>query len=348
MEDALAFGGACISLLNHADRVKSACLAQLVNAIAPIMTETGGPAWRQTIFHPFAQTARHARGTVLDLRLDAPTLATAKYGEVPVLDSLLVVAYNAHIGEGDLVRLVEDIRNGTLTGVLFLDLDGFAPQLHSPPERGHQLADMLAEPGIAHAHLAVLGVHPESGKDLKVMEGRYGPYVSDGTIHATLPKSADPSAVTLEEGIALIDGADFSRDALRASALAFADRGRYLGDPRAMEPGVLRQILSQPFADERFCEINPLQAAPKPVAFHADDLMPWERARLAAERAGPAGREAALRRFAEVVTARKDALARLISGEAGKPLWEAAAEAAALARRKARVPPAPRLATAKG
>jgi alpha-N-arabinofuranosidase len=54
MEDALTFGGACLSLLNHADRVKAACLAQLVNAIAPIMTETGGPAWRQTIFHPFA------------------------------------------------------------------------------------------------------------------------------------------------------------------------------------------------------------------------------------------------------------------------------------------------------
>ena len=42
MQDALTFGGACISLLNHADRVKVACLAQLVNVIAPIMTETGG------------------------------------------------------------------------------------------------------------------------------------------------------------------------------------------------------------------------------------------------------------------------------------------------------------------
>ena len=42
LADALAFGGICISLLNHADRVKVACLAQLVNAIAPIMTETGG------------------------------------------------------------------------------------------------------------------------------------------------------------------------------------------------------------------------------------------------------------------------------------------------------------------
>ena len=65
MEDALAFGGACISLLNHADRVKAACLAQLVNVIAPIMTETGGPAWRQTIFHPFAQMSRLGRGAVL-------------------------------------------------------------------------------------------------------------------------------------------------------------------------------------------------------------------------------------------------------------------------------------------
>ena len=53
--------------------------------------------------------------------------------------------------------------------------------------------------------LAVLGAHPESGKELKVMEGRYGPYVTDGTTHATLPKSADPAAVTLDEAIALID-----------------------------------------------------------------------------------------------------------------------------------------------
>jgi DNA topoisomerase-1 len=53
--------------------------------------------------------------------------------------------------------------------------------------------------------LAVLGAHPETGKELKVMEGRYGPYVSDGEIHATLPKSADPKTVTLEEGIRLID-----------------------------------------------------------------------------------------------------------------------------------------------
>jgi alpha-N-arabinofuranosidase len=79
MEDALAFGGACISLLNHADRVKVACLAQLVNAIAPIMTETGGPAWRQTIFHPFAHISHLGRGRVLRTQIDSPTYATSYF-----------------------------------------------------------------------------------------------------------------------------------------------------------------------------------------------------------------------------------------------------------------------------
>jgi alpha-L-arabinofuranosidase len=73
MADALAFGGACIALLNHADRVTTACLAQLVNVIAPIMTQTGGPAWRQTIFWPFSQWSRYGRGQVLRAEVTSPT-----------------------------------------------------------------------------------------------------------------------------------------------------------------------------------------------------------------------------------------------------------------------------------
>ncbi|MFL6720396.1 MAG: type I DNA topoisomerase [Sphingomonas sp.] len=58
--------------------------------------------------------------------------------------------------------------------------------------------------GASREPIAVLGQHP-NGKDVKVMAGRYGPYVSDGTTHATLPKGADPKSVTLDEAVRLID-----------------------------------------------------------------------------------------------------------------------------------------------
>jgi alpha-N-arabinofuranosidase len=64
--DAVVVGSLLITLLRHADRVRAASLAQLVNVIAPIMTESGGSAWRQTTFHPFALTARLAGTTVLE------------------------------------------------------------------------------------------------------------------------------------------------------------------------------------------------------------------------------------------------------------------------------------------
>ncbi len=58
--------------------------------------------------------------------------------------------------------------------------------------------------GASREPLKALGAHPESGVEVKVMEGRFGPYVTDGTTHATIPKSADPQAVTLDEAVALL------------------------------------------------------------------------------------------------------------------------------------------------
>ncbi|WP_404974431.1 alpha-N-arabinofuranosidase [[Kitasatospora] papulosa] len=88
--DAVVFGSLLIALLRHADRVTVACLAQLVNVIAPIMTEPGGPAWRQTTFFPFAQAARYGQGQVLDVRVDSPTYGTVKYGEADLLHATAV------------------------------------------------------------------------------------------------------------------------------------------------------------------------------------------------------------------------------------------------------------------
>ncbi|MCZ2828539.1 alpha-N-arabinofuranosidase [Modestobacter sp. VKM Ac-2986] len=86
--DAVVVGSLLISLLKHADRVTSASLAQLVNVIAPIMTEPGGPAWKQTSFFPFALTSRLARGQVLRPELTCGTYRTEAHGEVPLVDAV--------------------------------------------------------------------------------------------------------------------------------------------------------------------------------------------------------------------------------------------------------------------
>ncbi|MDP9026562.1 MAG: alpha-N-arabinofuranosidase [Actinomycetota bacterium] len=86
--DAVVVGSLLISLLKHADRVTSASLAQLVNVIAPIMTEPGGPAWRQTTFFPFAITSRLATGVALEVKLESDSYTTRKYGEVATVDAV--------------------------------------------------------------------------------------------------------------------------------------------------------------------------------------------------------------------------------------------------------------------
>jgi len=93
-QDALLVGSMLITLLRHADRVKIACMAQLVNVIAPIMTSDTG-AWRQTIFYPYQLTGKFGQGTVLQTQVSCPTYDNDRFGMVPYIDSVVVYNENA-------------------------------------------------------------------------------------------------------------------------------------------------------------------------------------------------------------------------------------------------------------
>ena len=84
--DAVVVGTFLHSLLRHGDRVRIANQAQLVNVIAPIRSEEGGPAWRQSIFWPFARMSELARGEILRAAVRSDRIETAKYGDVDAVD----------------------------------------------------------------------------------------------------------------------------------------------------------------------------------------------------------------------------------------------------------------------
>jgi DNA topoisomerase-1 len=62
--------------------------------------------------------------------------------------------------------------------------------------------ELLAQTG--RSVLKELGPHPDTGADLQVLNGRYGPYVTDGTLLASLPNGADPEAFTAAEAVRLL------------------------------------------------------------------------------------------------------------------------------------------------
>ena len=90
MADALAVGCMLITLLKNADRVKIACLAQLVNVIAPIMTVPNGNAWKQTIYYPFKDVSLNGRGTVLRCPVDVDLYDSKEFSDIPYLDAVAV------------------------------------------------------------------------------------------------------------------------------------------------------------------------------------------------------------------------------------------------------------------
>ena len=85
-EDVLQVGLILNTFIRKSNVVKIACIAQLVNVIAPIMTDPMGAAWRQTIYYPYYFASVYGRGTALNLAQSGPVYKAELADEVRFVD----------------------------------------------------------------------------------------------------------------------------------------------------------------------------------------------------------------------------------------------------------------------
>ena len=90
-EDALLVGCMLMTLQNNCDRVKIACMAQLINVIGPIMTETGGAAWAQTTYYPYMYASKYGRGRALKSVVSCDTYTTGDGLTVPYVETSTIL-----------------------------------------------------------------------------------------------------------------------------------------------------------------------------------------------------------------------------------------------------------------
>jgi alpha-N-arabinofuranosidase len=160
-EDVLLVGCALNTFIRRSDRVKVACIAQLVNVIAPIMTETGGAAWKQTTYYPLQFASMYGRGDALNVAIDAPTYDTAAANDVPYLDASAVRS-----SDGRTLTLFLVNRHQTETLDLQVDLAGFdasAIERHITMENSNLRATNTAKNPDR--------VSPSKGKSIGVRDG---------------------------------------------------------------------------------------------------------------------------------------------------------------------------------
>jgi alpha-N-arabinofuranosidase len=120
-EDALFVAGLINEFIRRSDRVKIACIAQLVNVIAPIRAEKGGPAWRQTIYYPYQFASLYGRGEALRVAVDGPTYNCSVADDVSYMDIAAT-----HDREAGTVSLFILNRHLTDTADMDMALTGFA------------------------------------------------------------------------------------------------------------------------------------------------------------------------------------------------------------------------------
>jgi alpha-N-arabinofuranosidase len=167
-EDALLVGCMLITLMKHADRVKIACLAQLVNVIAPIMTEKNGPAWKQTIYYPFLHASVYGRGVALHPVISSPKYDSKDFTDVPYLESIAV--YNEEKEEVTIFAVNRDMEDSLLLECDVRNFDGYRVIEHIVLEH-----ENVKQTNSAHSSPVV----PHRNGDAQL---------ADGKVSATLPK----------------------------------------------------------------------------------------------------------------------------------------------------------------
>lgn len=124
-EDALVVGSMLITLLRHADRIKIACLAQLVNVIAPIFTQTGGGVFKQTIFYPFEHLSNYGRGVALNPIISCPKHDTKRFTDVPYVEA--IATYDEENEKAAVFCVNKSLDEEVLLDINLMDFDGYVP-----------------------------------------------------------------------------------------------------------------------------------------------------------------------------------------------------------------------------
>ncbi|MDD6728146.1 MAG: alpha-N-arabinofuranosidase [Eubacteriales bacterium] len=124
-EDALLVGSMMITLLRHCDRIKIACLAQLVNVIAPIFTQTGGGIFKQTTYYPFEHLSNFGRGVALNPIISCPKYDCKAFTDVPYLESIATLDEEKE--EMTLFIVNKSLDDEVVLDISLLDLEDYNP-----------------------------------------------------------------------------------------------------------------------------------------------------------------------------------------------------------------------------
>ena len=168
-EDALLVGLMLITLLKHSDRVRMACMAQLVNVIAPIMTQEDGPAWRQTIFYPYLHASRYGRGIALETALRSSKHDTRDFTDVTDVETVAV--WNEEAQELTIFAVNRDLEDGITLESDVRAFPGYALAEHLVLEHG----DLLATNSAAAQPVAPKAVTDRDELDAGTLKSRLAP-----------------------------------------------------------------------------------------------------------------------------------------------------------------------------